>query len=128
MKSKLCPLDNSGNSNEVLTKGIRLLETNEDPSSTTDLIDFFAPDGTQIVLQNAAVGGAEIIALKQAILPVDGSVRWNVCDYQLRGLMCADLLQHFPNITFVAEETSANKTFQLSGILHVIAGANCSTT
>ncbi|KAH6717786.1 hypothetical protein BKA61DRAFT_653308 [Leptodontidium sp. MPI-SDFR-AT-0119] len=85
-----------------------LLETNEDPSSTTDLIDFFAPDGTQIVLQNAAVGGAEIIALKQAILPVDGS--------------------HFPNITFVAEETSANKTFQLSGILHVIAGANCSTT
>ncbi|KAH9218702.1 hypothetical protein DL95DRAFT_488960 [Leptodontidium sp. 2 PMI_412] len=112
MKSKLSPLDNSGNSNEVLTKGIRLLETNEDPSSTTDLIDFFAPDGTQIVLQNAAVGGAEIIALKQAILPVDGSVRWN----------------HFPNITFVAEETSANKTFQLSGILHVIAGANCSTT
>ncbi|KAG4441131.1 hypothetical protein IFR05_003352 [Cadophora sp. M221] len=90
----------------------KLLATNEDPSTTTELIDFFAPNGTQIVLQNAAVGGAEIIALKQAILPVDGSVRWN----------------HFPNITFVADETPANKTYQLSGILHVITGANCSTT
>ncbi|PVH82870.1 hypothetical protein DL98DRAFT_570103 [Cadophora sp. DSE1049] len=100
-----------------------LLESNEDPLSKTTFTDFFASNGTLIVLDNVAEGADAILASRQGILPVDGSVRWNVV---IR--VCADQRQHFPNITFVAAETSENKTFQLSGIMHAITGGKCSTT
>ncbi|KAH6714129.1 hypothetical protein BKA61DRAFT_674737 [Leptodontidium sp. MPI-SDFR-AT-0119] len=89
-----------------------LLATNENPTSMSDFTDFFAPNGTLVVLGSVSQGSQEILASRQAMLPVNGSVRWN----------------HFPNITFVAWETSATKTFQLSGIMHAITGGNCSTT
>ena len=56
----------------------RLLLANEDPLSTNTFTDFFATTGSLIVLDNVAQGAEEILASRQAILPVDRSVRWNV--------------------------------------------------
>ncbi|KFY94059.1 hypothetical protein V500_03430 [Pseudogymnoascus sp. VKM F-4518 (FW-2643)] len=89
-----------------------LLAKAETPTSTSDFTDFFTANGSMVVMANAAQGAEDILALRQALLPADGSVRWN----------------HFPNVTFVAEETDITKTFQLSGILHVVTAGNCSTT
>ncbi|OAL53611.1 hypothetical protein IQ07DRAFT_640661 [Pyrenochaeta sp. DS3sAY3a] len=89
-----------------------LLLQAETPTSTTEFTDFFTTNGSMIVMNNTSQGAEDILALRQALLPADGSVRWN----------------HYPNITFVAEDTETTKTFQLSGILHVIAAGNCSTT
>ena len=51
---------------------------NEDPTSTTTMTDFYTGNGTLQVLHNTARGANQILALRQAILPVDGSVVWNV--------------------------------------------------
>ncbi|KAH8587364.1 hypothetical protein B0O99DRAFT_601713 [Bisporella sp. PMI_857] len=90
-------------------------------SSTNEFTDFFATNGSLVVLGSVSQGARNILASRQAMLPVDGSVRWNLTDS-----VCT--IQHFPNITFVASETATDKTFQLSGIMHAIAGGNCSTT
>ncbi|KAH7393643.1 hypothetical protein BKA64DRAFT_676646 [Cadophora sp. MPI-SDFR-AT-0126] len=89
-----------------------LLTVNEDPLSTTTMTDFYTANGTLQVLNNTAQGAGQILALRQALLPVDGSVQWN----------------HYPNITFVSAETALDKTYQLSGILHVITNGVCATT
>lgn len=57
----------------------RLLATNENPTSMSNFTDFFAPNGTLVVLGSVSQGSQEILASRQAMLPVNGSVRWNVC-------------------------------------------------
>lgn len=89
-----------------------LLLQAETPTSTIEFTDFFTANGSMSVTNSTAQGAEDVLALRQALLPVDGSVRWN----------------HFPNITFVAEDTDTTKTYQLSGILHVIEAGNCATT
>jgi len=37
-------------------------------------------------------------------------------------------MQHFPNITIVANETDRIKTYQLNGILQIFAAGECATT
>ncbi|KAH6625110.1 hypothetical protein C7974DRAFT_424833 [Boeremia exigua] len=89
-----------------------LLFQAETPTSGSNFTDFFTPIGTLAVLNNTASGIEGVGALMDAMLPDDGSVVWN----------------HYPNITFVANETDTIKTYQLNGILHIIAAGECSTT
>ncbi|EFQ91650.1 hypothetical protein PTNB73_10104 [Pyrenophora teres f. teres] len=83
----------------------------EDPAATTTFTDFFTENGKLIVVENIAVGANEIIALKQALLPTAGTKHWN----------------HLPNITTVSSETSAQKTYQVLGVIESrFDGGNCS--
>lgn len=78
---------------------------------TTGFTDFFTPAGRLIVLGNVATGPAEIVALKQELLPPAGTKHWN----------------HRPNATTVADETAAAKTYQVLGIIESrFDGGNCS--
>lgn len=43
------------------------------------MTDFYAPNGTLQILDQLARGPEAIISLRNAILPTDGSVTWNVC-------------------------------------------------
>jgi hypothetical protein len=57
----------------------RLLRVNEQPNSTTSMTAFYTPDGTLQILDQVAQGPQNIIALRNAGLPTDGTVIWNVC-------------------------------------------------
>ncbi|CAI6334901.1 unnamed protein product [Periconia digitata] len=83
----------------------------EDPSATTGFTNFFTIDGQLLVLGNTATGADEIQALKQELLPFSGEKHWN----------------HFPNTTKVDSETSAQKTYQVLGVIETkFDGGNCS--
>ncbi|KNG52177.1 hypothetical protein DDE82_003582 [Stemphylium lycopersici] len=83
----------------------------EDPSATKTFTDFFTTDGQLIVLANTATGADQIVALKQELLPSAGNKHWN----------------HLPNVTTVASETSAKKTYQVLGVIETnFDGGNCS--
>ncbi|OAL55145.1 hypothetical protein IQ07DRAFT_582685 [Pyrenochaeta sp. DS3sAY3a] len=91
-----------------------LLRNNETPNITTEYIQFFAPNGSLIVLGAVSTGAEAILASRRAMLPADGSVVWN----------------HFPNTTTVASESSTEKVYQVSGVLEITipAGGNCTAT
>ena len=90
---------------------IRLYASAEDPSATNKFTDFFTTDGQLIVLANTATGADQIVALKQELLPSAGNKHWN----------------HLPNVTTVASETSAKKTYQVLGVIETtFDGGNCS--
>ncbi|RMZ73585.1 fungal specific transcription [Pyrenophora seminiperda CCB06] len=83
----------------------------EDPSATTKFTNFFTTDGQLIVLTNTATGSEQIIKLKEELLPPAGNKHWN----------------HLPNVTTVASETSAKKTYQVLGVIETrFDGGNCS--
>ncbi|KAI4627665.1 uncharacterized protein J4E84_005501 [Alternaria hordeiaustralica] len=83
----------------------------EDPSATSTFTDFFTPNGQLIVLENTATGSEEIVALKEELLPVAGNKLWN----------------HLPNVTTVDSETTAEKTYQVLGVIETrYDGGNCS--
>ncbi|KAF2764454.1 hypothetical protein EJ03DRAFT_392045 [Teratosphaeria nubilosa] len=80
-------------------------------TATTSFTDFFPPDGQLIVLSNVATGSAQIIALKQKLLPPNGNKHWN----------------HVPNDASVDAETKDFKRFQVLGKIQVtFDGLNCS--
>ncbi|KAL6400748.1 hypothetical protein AUP68_16465 [Ilyonectria robusta] len=54
-----------------------LLRNNEDPTTTSTYTDFFAPNGSLIVLGSVATGANAILSARAAMLPADGSVQWN---------------------------------------------------
>lgn len=83
----------------------------EDPIATTSFTDFFTPQGVLIVLESKATGPAEIVALKEKLMPTDGSKTWN----------------HLPNVTTVHSETDANKTYAVEGVIEsTYKNGNCS--
>ncbi|EMF16086.1 uncharacterized protein SEPMUDRAFT_61626 [Sphaerulina musiva SO2202] len=83
----------------------------EQPPSTTEFTDFFTPDGKLIVRGIVATGAAEILALKQRLLPTAGNKHWN----------------HIQNATTVDSESSTQKTYQVLGIIDTTYdGGNCS--
>ncbi|KAF1934782.1 hypothetical protein EJ02DRAFT_439654 [Clathrospora elynae] len=83
----------------------------EDPSATKTFTNFFTTDGQLIVLANTATGSDQIIALKQELLPQLGNKHWN----------------HIPNVTTIASETSAKKTYQVLGVIETtFDSGNCS--
>ena len=95
----------------ILTKTCRLYASAEDPSATSTFTDFFTTNGQLIVLENTATGSEKIIALKESLLPTAGNKHWN----------------HLPNVTTVASETSAMKTYQVLGVIETtFDGGNCS--
>lgn len=58
-----------------------------------------------------AVGAEQIVALKQALMPTDGSKQWN----------------HVPNVTTVAAETASSRTYDVQGVIQTtFDGGNCS--
>ncbi|PZD36281.1 hypothetical protein A1F97_08375 [Pyrenophora tritici-repentis] len=80
-------------------------------TSTTTFTDFFTKDGKLIVVENVASNPKDIIALKQELLPTAGTKHWN----------------HLPNVTTVSSETSAQKTYEVLGIIESrFDGGNCS--
>lgn len=89
----------------------RLYYQAEQPPSTTEFTDFFTPDGKLIVRGIVATGAAEILALKQRLLPTAGNKHWN----------------HIQNATTVDSESSTQKTYQVLGIIDTTYdGGNCS--
>ncbi|KAH7371182.1 hypothetical protein BKA66DRAFT_573130 [Pyrenochaeta sp. MPI-SDFR-AT-0127] len=90
-----------------------LLRNNENATSTSEYTNFFAPNGSLIVLGDVATGPEAILRSRAAMLPLDGSIQWN----------------HFPNTTSVSAESSTEKSFQVSGVLQTVttADGNCST-
>ncbi|KAG5655170.1 hypothetical protein KAF25_001943 [Fusarium avenaceum] len=91
-----------------------LLKNNEDPTTTSSYTDFFARNGSLIVLGNKATGANAILQSRAAMLPADGSIQWN----------------HFPNKTVVAKDSATEKTFHVYGVMQTVttADGNCSTT
>ncbi|KPM45612.1 hypothetical protein AK830_g936 [Neonectria ditissima] len=91
-----------------------LLRNNEDPTTTSTYTDFYAPNGSLIVLGDTATGAANILSARAAMLPIDGSVQWN----------------HFPNTTVVAFESATEKVFEVTGVMQsiTVADGTCSTT
>ncbi|KAH6982563.1 hypothetical protein EDB80DRAFT_757026 [Ilyonectria destructans] len=55
-----------------------LLGAFEDPTTTDSITAFFAPGGTLMLGGSNFTGGEAILAARGAILPVDGSIQWNV--------------------------------------------------
>lgn len=95
-----------------LTNAGRLYAETEDPVSTTTFTDFFPSNGSLIVLGNKATGADQIVALKQAIMPTDGSKIWN----------------HVPNVTTVVADTDAEKIYGVLGAIQTtFVGGNCSS-
>lgn len=83
----------------------------EDSIATTSFTDFFIPEGALVVLGNKAVGGAEIVALKEYLMPTVGSKIWD----------------HFPNVTTVYSETDVDKTYAVEGVIEsTYVNGNCS--
>lgn len=83
----------------------------EDPIATTSFTNFFTPQGALIVLGNKAIGEADIVALKEYLMPTHGLKIWN----------------HFPNVTTVYSETETNKTYAVEGIIETTyVDGNCS--
>ncbi|KAH6625106.1 hypothetical protein C7974DRAFT_413642 [Boeremia exigua] len=91
-----------------------LLRNNETPNITTEYAQFFAPNGSLVVLGAVSIGAEAILTSRRAMLPTNGSVIWN----------------HFPNTTTVASESSTEKVYQVSGVLEITtpAGGNCTQT
>ncbi|KAK7413925.1 hypothetical protein QQX98_007192 [Neonectria punicea] len=91
-----------------------LLRNNEDPTTTTTYTNFYAPNGSLVVLGDTSTGADAILTARAAMLPSDGSIQWN----------------HFPNTTTVAYESATEKTFQVAGIMQTVtvADGSCSTT
>ncbi|KAJ4418773.1 hypothetical protein N0V82_005338 [Gnomoniopsis sp. IMI 355080] len=89
----------------------QLYAETEDPASTTTFTDFFTSNGSLIVLGNKATGADKIVALKQALMPTDGTKLWN----------------HVPNVTTVVADTDAEKTYEVLGVIQTtFTGGNCS--
>ncbi|EKG18444.1 hypothetical protein MPH_04246 [Macrophomina phaseolina MS6] len=83
----------------------------EDPASTDTFTDFFPTDGVLIVHGTTATGAAEIVKLKQQLLPTAGNKHWS----------------HFPNTTTVASETADQKVYNVNGVIQsTFDGGNCS--
>lgn len=62
-------------------------------------------------MSNTAVGADEIVALKQLLMPTDGSKTWS----------------HLPNVTTVYSESDTDKTFYVQGVIQsTFKGGNCS--
>ncbi|KAM5348952.1 hypothetical protein ACJ41O_008775 [Fusarium nematophilum] len=91
-----------------------LLRNNEDPTTSSTYTDFFAPNGSLIVLGEVSTGPQAILRARGAMLPADGSIEWN----------------HFPNTTVVAAESATEKTFHVFGVMQTVTTADggCSTT
>lgn len=70
------------------TNSPRLLAEVENPTSYCSFTDFFAPNGNMIVLGDIAQGGNAILRSKQAMLPVDGSIQWNVSSSTVKSSKC----------------------------------------
>ncbi|EME45699.1 hypothetical protein DOTSEDRAFT_71410 [Dothistroma septosporum NZE10] len=84
----------------------------EDTAATTAFTNFFTSTGQLIVLTNTATGAEEILALKQKLLPPGGPKHWN----------------HFPNVTSVDSETTAQKIYKVLGVIETTYdGGNCSS-
>lgn len=63
------------------------------------------------MLGNKAVGAADIVALKEYLMPTAGSKIWD----------------HLPNITTVYSETDVNKTYAVEGVIEsTYVNGNCS--
>lgn len=89
----------------------RLYEETEKPASTTTFTDFFTENGTLIVRGITAVGADEIVAMKQRLLPTDGSKQWN----------------HVPNATTIYEDATDSRTYLVEGVIQATyTGVNCS--
>lgn len=89
----------------------RLYALSEEPASTDTFTDFFTADGVLIVRGTTATGAAEIVQLKQRLLPTAGNKHWN----------------HLPNTTTVASETAEQKVYNVDGIIQsTYDGGNCS--
>lgn len=93
-----------------LTAIHRLYLATEDPASTTAFTDFFPANGTLVVLKSVAVGAAQILALKQALISTDGSEVWN----------------HMPNVTTVFADTGESTTFDVLGVIQSTIAGECS--
>ncbi|KAI7776897.1 hypothetical protein LA080_004324 [Diaporthe eres] len=91
-----------------------LLRNNEDPTTTSVYTDFFAPNGSLVVSGDLATGADAILQARAAMLPTDASVQWD----------------HFPNRTYVAQETPYEKVFHVFGVMQsrIPADESCSTT
>ncbi|KAH7021932.1 hypothetical protein EDB80DRAFT_744575 [Ilyonectria destructans] len=87
-----------------------LFRNNEDPTTTSAYTDFFAPNGSLVVLGNVATRANAILSSRAAMLPADGS--------------------HFPNKTVGADESATEKTFHVYGVMLSVTTVhgNCSTT
>lgn len=89
----------------------RLYAETEDPASTTTFTDFFQVNGSLVVLGNKATGAKQIVALKQALMPTDGSKVW----------------EHVPNATTIVADTATEKVYEVLGVIQTtFTGGNCS--
>lgn len=62
-------------------------------------------------MQETAVGADEITALKQTLMPTDGSKIWN----------------HMPNVTTVSADEDTSRTYEVLGVIQTtFEGGNCS--
>lgn len=62
-------------------------------------------------MAHTAVGDEQIVALKQSLMPTDGSKQWN----------------HVPNVTTVYEDTTSSRTYAVEGMIQsTFVGGNCS--
>ncbi|GKT46447.1 uncharacterized protein ColSpa_06628 [Colletotrichum spaethianum] len=55
----------------------KILGVFEDPTTTDSVTQFFAPGGA-LILRDVSATGDQILEARGAILPVDGSVQWNL--------------------------------------------------
>lgn len=72
----------------------RLLGAFEESTTTDNITGFFAPGGALILGGTRFTGAEAILAAREAILPPDGSIKWNVCIIMLasRSHQVADLI------------------------------------
>lgn len=62
-------------------------------------------------MENTATGAEEIVALKQALMPTDGSKIWN----------------HVPNVTTIFQDSDASRIYAVEGVIQsTFTGGNCS--
>ncbi|KAK8127808.1 hypothetical protein PG984_008916 [Apiospora sp. TS-2023a] len=83
----------------------------DNATATDSFTDYFTSSGRQTTLTKDCVGPAAILKCKQGFLPPDGRMT----------------LTHFPNTTFVAEDTADSTVYEVRGrIENNFTAGNCS--
>ncbi|KAK7997370.1 hypothetical protein PG989_005410 [Apiospora arundinis] len=109
----------------------------DNATATDSFTDYFTSTGRQTTLTKDCVGPAAILKCKQGFLPPDGRMTLTVPflpRYDSTSMIAcakADLfpsnLKHFPNTTFVAEDTADSTVYEVRGrIENNFKAGNCS--
>lgn len=110
----------------------------DNATATDSFTDYFTSSGRQTTLTKDCVGPAAILKCKQGFLPPDGRMSLTVCiPFLSIGCIditkprdveaCANYLKHFPNTTFVAEDTADSTIYEVRGrIENNFTEGNCS--